>query len=343
MTAEKPLLIILGATGNQGGSIISHYLSQPSSPYKLRGITRNPSSTKSLSLISHGVEMVFGDFDDLSSLETAFQDATAIFSVTDFWQSFMNPSLRGRAAETGKKIGVLAREREAQQNKNIIDAAAKVETLERFVYSSLPNTAKLSGGKYGHVYHFDGKGIAEEYGRTTYPELWKKTNVFYAGYYLENYFDAAGGLFRPKLSKDKATLILSAAAPLATSALPMYSSIDDTGPLVDALLRSSTGHKVIGVNRWLSLREFAKILAQVVSIKNVEFIDKNPDMNQLGDPDFVEDAMDMIGWYVEFGFDGGKVDKTVEQPSELEVEIGLRSVEEWCRKQNWEGVLEVVD
>lgn len=254
-----------------------------------------------------------------------------------------------------------------QQNKNIIDAAAKVETLGRFVYSSLPNTSKLSGGKYTHVYHFEGKGMAEEYGRTTYPELWKKTNVFYAGYYLENYFDAAGGLFRPKLvclvtpfhrwkgypilipsvmaqSKDKNTLILSAATPFATSALPMYSSVDDTGPLVDALFRSSAGHKVIGVNRWLSLRDFAEILAQDLGKnKNVEFIDKNPDMNQLGDPDFVEDAIDMMGWYVDFGFDGGKVDKSVEQPSELEVEVRLRSVEEWCRKQDWEGVLEVVD
>lgn len=123
----------------------------------------------------------------------------------------------------------------------------------------------------------------------------------------------------------------------------MYSSIDDTGPLVDGLLRSSAGHKVIGVNRWLSLREFGRTLSQVLGIKNVEYTDKDPDMNQLGDPDFVEDAIDMIGWYVEFGFDGGKVDKSVEQPSELGVDIRLRSVEEWCMKQNWMDILEVVD
>jgi hypothetical protein len=122
----------------------------------------------------------------------------------------------------------------------------------------------------------------------------------------------------------------------------MYSSIDDTGPLVDALLRASAGHKVIGVNKWLSLREFASVLAQVLG-KNAEFIDKSPDMDQLGDPDFVEDALDMVGWYVEFGFDGGKVDKSVEQPSDLGVEVELASVEEWCRKQDWEKWLEVVE
>jgi hypothetical protein len=199
MAAEKPLLVVLGATGNQGGSVISYFLSQPSSPYKLRGVTRDPSSSKSLSLISRGVEMIAANFDDPSSLDAAFKDAAAIFSVTDFWQSFINPSLREKAAATGQKIGILSRDQEAQQNKNIIDAAARIETLERFVYSSLPNTCELSGGKYSHVYHFDGKAIAEEYGRSTYPQLWEKTNVFYAGYYLENYFDAAGGMFRPKL------------------------------------------------------------------------------------------------------------------------------------------------
>lgn len=63
----------------------------------------------------------------------------------------------------------------------------------------MANCKELSGGKYADVYHFDGKAIGEEYGRSTYPKLWEKTNVFYAGYYLENYFGPAGGLFRPKL------------------------------------------------------------------------------------------------------------------------------------------------
>jgi hypothetical protein len=41
--------------------------------------------------------------------------------------------------------------------------------------------------------------MAEEYGRSAYPALWEKTSVFYAGYYLENYFGPTGGLFRPQL------------------------------------------------------------------------------------------------------------------------------------------------
>ena len=112
---------------------------------------------------------------------------------------FADPSQREKAATAGQGIGVFNREYEAQQNRNIIDAAAKVTTLERFVFSSLPNPNVLSGGKYPHVYHFEGKAIGVEYGRSTHPKLWEKTNVFYAGFYLENWFGLMGGLFRPKL------------------------------------------------------------------------------------------------------------------------------------------------
>lgn len=198
MSLGKPLLVVLGATGNQGGSVISYFLSLSPTPYALRGVTRDPSSPKSLSLASRGVEMVAADFDDPSSLNAAFKGASVIFSVTDFWARFADPSQREKAIASGQSIGTFFREYEAQQNRNIIDAAAKVGTLARFVFSSLPNTHKLSGGKYD-VYHFDGKGIGEEYGRSTYPSLWQKTSVLYAGYYLENALTPTGGIVGPKL------------------------------------------------------------------------------------------------------------------------------------------------
>jgi nucleoside-diphosphate-sugar epimerase len=200
MSPEKPLLVVLGATGNQGGSVISHFLSLSPPPYKIRGVTRNPASPKSAALASLGVEMVAGDFEDPASLDAAFKGASVIFSVTDFWQAFFDPSQREKAAAAGQNIGLFCRERETRLNRNIIDAVTKVETLERFVYSGLPNTGKVSGGKYPHVYHFEGKGIAEEYGKATYPKFWtEKTSVLYAGLYLENYFGPSAIFFRPIL------------------------------------------------------------------------------------------------------------------------------------------------
>lgn len=199
MSAEKPVLVVLGATGNQGGSVIAHFLSLSPSPYALRAVTRNPSSSKAKSLTSQGVEVVAGDFDDTQSLEAAFSGASIIFSVTDFLQSILNPSLREKAAAAGVSTGFYIRDYETQQNRNIIDAAAKVSTLKRFIYSSLPYANKLSGGKYEHVYYLDSKAAAEEYGKGTYPELWEKTSVLYAGFYLENYLWEAKTVFAPKL------------------------------------------------------------------------------------------------------------------------------------------------
>jgi hypothetical protein len=199
MSSRKPLLVVLGATGSQGGSVVAHFLSLSQSPYALRAVTRDTSSPKAVSLASQGVEVVTGDFDDPQSLDRAFSGASVIFSMTDFLQSMMSPSLREKAAASGTSAGFYIRDYEAQQNRNIIDAAAKVSTLERLVYSSLPNASKLSGGKYAHIYYCDAKATAEEYGKLTYPELWQKTNVFYAGFYLENLLGEVGRAFVPKL------------------------------------------------------------------------------------------------------------------------------------------------
>jgi hypothetical protein len=76
-----------------------------------------------------------------------------------------------QSSTNGQSRILLARDKEIQPNKNIVDAAAKIETLKRFIFSSLPDTEKLGGRKYSYVHQIDGKAIAEEYGKATYPEL----------------------------------------------------------------------------------------------------------------------------------------------------------------------------
>jgi len=119
----------------------------------------------------------------------------------------------------------------------------------------------------------------------------------------------------------------------------MYSAVADTGALVQALIHTSPGKKLIGVNEWLNVRDFAKILAQVLG-KGVEFVDYNPSFD-MGDPDLEKDHADMIGFCVEFGYDGGKVDKSIVQPTDLGIPVQLGSVKEWCRKQDWEKILQI--
>ncbi|KAL4941492.1 hypothetical protein BDV06DRAFT_180461 [Aspergillus oleicola] len=337
--SDSPLLVVLGATGKQGGSVLSYFLSLPSSPYTLRGVTRDPSSSKSIALDSRGVEMVAANFDDPSSLDAAFKGATAIFSVTDFWIPFFDPSERQKAAASGQSIGERCRDLEVQQNKNIIDAAARVPMLERFVFSSMADSNKLSNGKYAHNYHFESKGIAEEYGGTNHPALWEKTSVLFAGLYLENWLGNGGVLLRPKLNKAKDTIVLTLGDVLGTAPFPCYSAVDDTGALVHALLSAPPVKRFIGVNEWLSVRDVASLLAEILG-KKIEFVNEDPNLDQ-GDPDLAREMGDMMGFCVEFGYDGARGGNSVVQPADLGVPVKLNPVKEWLARQDWDSELVV--
>jgi hypothetical protein len=181
---SSKLIVIIGATGNQGGSVANIFLEEPG--WKVRALTRNTSSIKSQALAARGAEVVQADIDTPATLLTAFEGANTIFAVSDFWGLYGDPANKDKA-RPGQPLNVWAAEHETQQLKNVIDAAAKVPNLERFVLSSLSDATKWSKGKYTHVYHFDSKAKAAEYGRETYPDLWAKTSIYQAGLFLSNY------------------------------------------------------------------------------------------------------------------------------------------------------------
>jgi uncharacterized protein YbjT (DUF2867 family) len=64
------LIVILGATGKQGGSVVDAFLGDER--FTIRAITRDESSKKAVALRGKGVEVVNGDLGDTKSLEKAF-------------------------------------------------------------------------------------------------------------------------------------------------------------------------------------------------------------------------------------------------------------------------------
>jgi uncharacterized protein YbjT (DUF2867 family) len=64
------LIIVVGATGGQGGSVVSAFLKDPE--FKVRGITRNADSEKAKDLAARGVEIAVADQKDPPSLEKGF-------------------------------------------------------------------------------------------------------------------------------------------------------------------------------------------------------------------------------------------------------------------------------
>lgn len=57
---DKKLIIVFGATGNQGGSVVQTFLNDPKlkSEWSVRGVSRNASSDSAQKLVAQGVEMV---------------------------------------------------------------------------------------------------------------------------------------------------------------------------------------------------------------------------------------------------------------------------------------------
>ena len=137
-----------------GASVADTYLQTPG--WRVRGVSRNPSSAAAEKWTSQGVEMVKGSHDDVDSLKSAFKDADVIFGVTDFWTTFQDPESQ-KKKRPDQELVQYCYEVELQQARNLADAAASVPSLGRFIFSSMADAMKWSKGKFSQLYHMDSK------------------------------------------------------------------------------------------------------------------------------------------------------------------------------------------
>ena len=168
---EKKIIAVVGATGAQGGGLVRAILSDASSGFAARAITRDVTSDTAKELAKLGAEVVATDVFDLESLKKAFQGAYGVFCVTFFWAHF-------------------SPEKEFAQAKAMA-TAAKHTGLKHVIWSTLEDTRKwvpLSDsrmptlmGKY-KVPHFDAKGEADR----VFTELGVPTTFLLTSFYWEN-------------------------------------------------------------------------------------------------------------------------------------------------------------
>ena len=154
MEKEGKIILVAGATGKQGGAVISHLQKKE---WKVRALTRNPNGKVAQALASKGIDVFQGNMNDLQSLEKAMDNAYGVFSVQDFWI-----------------VGV---KEEIQQGKNMADAAKKTG-VQHFVYSSAAGADRESG-----VDHFESKFVIEEYIR----DIGLQATVLRPVGFMENY------------------------------------------------------------------------------------------------------------------------------------------------------------
>jgi uncharacterized protein YbjT (DUF2867 family) len=104
MDKARDIILITGATGNQGGAIARQLLSDG---YQVRAMTRNPQGDKAQELAARGAQLVQGDLDDQQSLEAALAGAWGAYAVQNNQEGVAREEEQGkRFAESARKAGI---------------------------------------------------------------------------------------------------------------------------------------------------------------------------------------------------------------------------------------------
>jgi hypothetical protein len=104
--------------------------------------------------------------------------------VTDFWTIWKDPR-NSELKAPDQELVAYCYEVELRHGKNLADAAASTaKTLESYVFSSMADATKSSGGKYTKLYHMDSKAHAATYAQSL-PALKGKFSQVQAPVYFQ--------------------------------------------------------------------------------------------------------------------------------------------------------------
>ncbi|KAH7413108.1 hypothetical protein BKA64DRAFT_771082 [Cadophora sp. MPI-SDFR-AT-0126] len=328
------LIVIVGITGNQGGSVASAFLRDPS--WKIRGISRDPSKASSQSLVSQGIEIVPGDVDDIDSLKAAFKGANIIFGNTAFSNAFAMPTDSDlEKLSPGQTLREWCYELEVQQGKNIVDAAASVvDTLDLFIWSTLSNASKWSRGKYTGVYHFDSKAKVVDYLHEIHPSLGEKTSLLQMGLFITNW--KWGQAAVPWEKRPDGSLLLAVPG---TGDVPVPLIVpSDAGKFVKALSQVSSGKNLLAFGDLMTWSEYVALWSKITGLP-AKFEQSTVDaLDKLAPGGYGEEIGEMYAYMQEFGY-WGKDDDSVIFPKDLGVEVDATRIEDYIKNEDWSELI----
>lgn len=133
METGKDLILVTGATGQQGGAIARELLA---GGHRVRAMTRKPDGAPALALAGLGAEIVTGDLDDAAAVERALSGAWGAYAVQNTWEA-----------------GVEGEERQGLRFAEL----ARRQGIQHLVYSSVGSAHRGTG-----IPHFENKWRVEE-------------------------------------------------------------------------------------------------------------------------------------------------------------------------------------
>ena len=131
---ERGTVLVIGATGQQGGAVARHLLEKG---FGVRALARDLQKPRARALAESGSELVQGDLDDHASVERALYGTYGVFSMQNFFQAGYDGEIRQGIA---------------------LADLAKTAGVEHFVYSSVGSAYRNTG-----ISHFETKRLIEEH------------------------------------------------------------------------------------------------------------------------------------------------------------------------------------
>lgn len=174
MTTESAPVLVVGATGQQGGAAARALLA---SGIAVRALVRDPATERAKAVETLGAVLVTGDLDDRDSLTRAAAGARAVFSV-------QMPDMNGRAFEG-----------EVEQAVNLIEGA-RAAGVPQFVHTSVSGAGQHTSWvkddwAWMEPYYAAKAGIQDRVREAGFAH-W---TLIKPGFFMENFLPAAEIMF----------------------------------------------------------------------------------------------------------------------------------------------------
>jgi uncharacterized protein YbjT (DUF2867 family) len=306
---SQQLLVVFGATGQQGGSLANFVLSDPalSARYRIRGIARDVSTPAAEALRAQGAEIASADLDDPASLRTALAGADTVFITT-----------RTIYDEQTK-------EREVRQGKNAADAAVAVGA-KYVIYSTEVHCEVVSKGKY-LVAAYDSRGEVEAYIRT----LPIKSAFYAPGSFMQNLVTSMAP--RP-VGKDQPGVYAITNIVPGDAPFPWIDVAADTGKCVGIILADPNrfdGRTLYAANEFRTYDEVAARISALTG-KTVKYVAVPEGTFRSFLPVHAQEpVVNMFKFCAEFGYYGPDGERLVKETTAL-IPHRLTTLDEYIKE-----------
>ncbi|WP_130734024.1 NmrA/HSCARG family protein [Flavobacterium sp. J27] len=291
---NKKTIVVIGATGMQGKGVVK-FLDENGS-FNVRAITRNPDNYS-----GKANEVVKADLNEVNTLKEAFKNAYGVFVVTNFTEH----------------------QDELSQVKNVIEAA-KINGIQHFIWSTLPNVEVISKGKF-NVPFFTGKAKAN---KLVTNAGFKYHTFVQPPFYFQNF----SGILAPMLKQDGT---IGWTFPINPKQKSIHlGDINDLGKVVTGAFSNP---EKVGNGSMLSFVTQISSFNEIIETykgngKDYSFTQVNREVFST----FFEGAnlyAEMFGYIEEYSFMGPNSEASIALAKEIAVE-SFTTLDEWIKQNN---------